>query len=559
MLKRILSAALAFAFVLSLSACSKKGGESENTSSATTNTNTNAKLSGTINVNMPLSPDNRMVLQLIADDYMAINKDVTVNINITQEGTDYVNWLSAQMSNTATSQADIVQNNVVSQYYQSDKFVDFTSYLNTENTYADGEIWKDVLEPAAYRSNGSKNEVFSLSSETTQVVWFYNKALFKQNNLTVPQTFDEFVSLCEKISNLKNSKGVNYKPLAFPLDNTSITDIGFGWLFRIYADQYFKDFLEPAHAQKDDYCYNPTVDANWSYQNSTAKDTSYASLLTAVNNDAPNVFTDNPLRVLSTYLNNNTFNHTSDRYKDMLSNFMRVFPKYTGDKTGGVSNSTALSSFVLEESMMYLSTLDFIQAYPKHAGITVAQAKEKLGMFFTPPMSDHNKDGVGAPAANYTRSLGGPATGLGIINKSQEQTNLVIDFMKYLYSPKAQNAKYEYMVMSGIPAVGSPLVKNVTIPESINYLGDELYRGECDLNPINEVSISLGGGGTNAGTTEAFRSSTQDLLYGRNGVTIDNWGTKIKKAFETEMTNYLKSKGYREDALNNMALSPFNN
>jgi hypothetical protein len=113
------------------------------------------------------------------------------------------------------------------------------------------------------------------------------------------------------------------------------------------------------------------------------------------------------------------------------------------------------------------------------------------------------------------------------------------------------------MEMSAVSTVGSPLVKNVTIPESINFIGAETYRGECDLNPINDVSISLGGGGTNAGTTEAFRSNTQDLLYGRNGVTLDNWGTKIKKAFEDEMKNYLKSKGYREDALKNVALSPF--
>ncbi len=79
-------------------------------------------------------------------------------------------------------------------------FVDLSN-----NPVADGAL-PSIIE--SIKLSNQKNYAVPISINTQGV--FYNKNLFAEHNLEIPQTWDEFVTLCDDI------KGINELPLIFP-------------------------------------------------------------------------------------------------------------------------------------------------------------------------------------------------------------------------------------------------------------------------------------------------------------------------------------------------------
>ena len=147
---------------------------------------------GTITLSFSMG-DEREAYEAVAKAYMKLNPGVNVVINDV-EFSSYTTWLTSQLASNST-QADVVINNSVSQYYGTGKFVDYSSYLTQENPYADGQVWMDVLEESAYRvTEGSS--IYSLNVDNTQLQWFYNKEIFDELNIKPPSTWDELIEIC---------------------------------------------------------------------------------------------------------------------------------------------------------------------------------------------------------------------------------------------------------------------------------------------------------------------------------------------------------------------------
>lgn len=73
--------------------------------------------------------------------------------------------------------------------------LDLTSYL-TEN---DNE-WKDTFVPAYIDAGMVDGKYYAVSYQPVIETIFYNKDLFEQYNVEIPQTWDEFVSVCQTFS-----------------------------------------------------------------------------------------------------------------------------------------------------------------------------------------------------------------------------------------------------------------------------------------------------------------------------------------------------------------------
>ena len=151
------------------------------------------------------------------------------------------------------------------------------------------------------------------------------------------------------------------------------------------------------------------------------------------------------------------------------------------------------------------------------------------------------------PDVNYTRSIGGPHGYYGVINKSAEQTELVMDFMMFWVSKQGQDVEMAKRAEMGIAIKGIPYVNGVEIPDSINLVKDMTLRGIVDSNPALTFARGLRDEGE---STRDFQTYMQRLFILQD-LTIEEYGPLMQKSLVDHMDEYLKLRGYRSDALDN--------
>lgn len=87
---------------------------------------------------------------------------------------------------------------------QGGKF-DIVTQLNVEKNAVDlsGEEWVSRLDPLARVEVSVNNKVYGQPIQDISAVWAiaYNKKIFADLNLSVPKTFEEFMTVCETIKN----------------------------------------------------------------------------------------------------------------------------------------------------------------------------------------------------------------------------------------------------------------------------------------------------------------------------------------------------------------------
>ena len=76
---------------------------------------------------------------------------------------------------------------------------DLTDLFNAPSLDIAGKTVKDTLVPGAYDQNLFDGKPYVLNYAFTVYGLWYNAALFKKNNWTLPKTWAEFTALCDKI------------------------------------------------------------------------------------------------------------------------------------------------------------------------------------------------------------------------------------------------------------------------------------------------------------------------------------------------------------------------
>lgn len=88
--------------------------------------------------------------------------------------------------------------------------VDLEPYINNEKLKFDN--YDDIL-PSLREATKIDGKTYGIPfNKSTEVIW-YNKTLFKELNLEVPTTYEEFVEVCKKIKEKKNIPGAGFDSL----------------------------------------------------------------------------------------------------------------------------------------------------------------------------------------------------------------------------------------------------------------------------------------------------------------------------------------------------------
>lgn len=549
-LKKIGCLTMAAIFSLAFVACGDQG---------ETPGGTGGEKSGTINIYLPMGQKEQVAFQAMVDEYMYLNPGVTISTTFENSANTatYNDALGKQLSkDTNDITYDIVVNNSVTQYFSDNKFVDFSNYMSQENPYADDQVWSDILLEPAYRSNGTNGEIYSLSFESNQVLFFYNKDIFREAGLTVdgtttgepktPETWNELVEFAKKIEEIE---GKDYYGFTISGNTESFQSTYMGWLIRIYADQYFRSFIEDVRAQEGDYCYNARIDADWEYKpypsqyEGVSEDEAFEL---AIANDSPSNVTTNYVRILNLLMNDKIGPNTA-KYKDMLTNLLKLIPTYVNDNFFSCDQGTALGYFWNGQAGIYFGGADILKDY-----VQTYEDNLDIGFFYCPPMEQSLSDPAGAPDVTVTRGLGGPQGFYGIINKSQTQSDLCADFMMFWASPAGQQVLYDSYVEQNWFINGTPYIKGVEIPDEIFPAKDIVFQGECDLNPIQIVARGLG---EEPKSIRAFQTNIVSLFKGEQ--TVDAYTATMQGQLKRYVPDYCAVKGYNANCYENPERNPF--
>ena len=414
-------------------------------------------LSGTITVSFIARSGMEEALKRVAEGYEKLHPNVDVVIDLkADEG--YYEWVTT-VANSENPDVDIAE------FYHGDVWsldlMDFSDYIDLDSPYTDG-TWGEQFNPAGQLYSAATQKMDRLAFFSTQVIWMYNKDIFEEVGVEVPQTWDELIDICEKI------QAAGYQPVALGGDYDSINMTHVAWLSRIYNDQVTRSLVKTWHAQEGDFCYDPDIDADWEYDP------------TDPYNDTEDHMSYNILRVMNSILDG-TWRFDSPGQKTVWTNFLRLFPKYCGgDAMFGLSTGGATTLFNQGKAAMTVNLSGAVAEFDRmmkeveeYGFFTNADGEEVEGSVFhlgTFNMPSMEGEGVEAKA----RTIAGYVLDFSALNKDQDHNELVVDFLMYFSSPEGMSLYLDGLMDGGGSVDGPTYVYNVEYPEELAGKFDDI-------------------------------------------------------------------------------------
>ncbi len=498
---------------------------------------TPADLEGTVTINTQAGPGAKEAWDAVAAGYMAIHPKVKVVVDLKPtEG--YAEWIQAMYGNAAPS-ADVVNINLAGPA-ATGKSINFMEYADMTSPYSNGP-WTEQFNYEMQTKDLARNDWTALSLESVQVLWCYNKDIFEKAGVQPPKTWNDFVTVCEKL----DAAGV--QPLAVSGDFNSFWAMQMGWLAQIYADQTTRSMVDVYRAQKGDYNYDPDMDGAFKLN------------VADPFNDDPWKVNQNPVRAFKA-IKDGVYQPDSVGMKTVWSNFARLFPKYAGGKAF-FGTKDAMPLFYQGKAAIFLDGAWRLAQFKRDMDL-VNSGKDvmasdtttkiegikqfRLGTFNMPSM-----DGPGIEAPSRTIEV---AVGfLGAVMKDKAHDDLVMDFLMY-YSSAAGFG--EYMaggLKAGWTPAGPSLVKGIELPAEYADLFKELQFIGNSQKGYGQM-MSRGAPGDVQQSLRDWYGYSQEFLNAK--ITVDQWATKHKANITKYFTDALKASKINPGDLDNPQNAP---
>ncbi|GBG05967.1 carbohydrate ABC transporter substrate-binding protein [Paenibacillus agaridevorans] len=472
-----------------------------------------------ISLSKDSEPATEAAFKKLAEEYKKVQPDVKLLWEPGGGGDNYRTWIGTQLTGQ-NPRPDIVSGNFQPTY---DKYVNFDKYRNRENSYT-GNKWDEDLNFDFHLSSNAKNERIMLPTQAAHVLWFYNKEIFDKLNITPPTNWDELVAISEKIAQ------AGYIPVA-----TNYTNMLPQVIHEIYFDQYHKDWNNFAKAVPGDYNYDDDKDGSFNYDpNDPFIDTKYnynhARFLKSLKEG--DITFDNPGHV------------------EMIRNLSKVFPKYSQQDLFVAEGGADYTLWLQQKAAIIIDTLGrLVNVNTDMAKLNDPERLEQLkiedgsglkpfewGTFENPPMTGEYVQGqvrsVESSSGEY----------ISIIDKNQEQTEMVLDFTMFWLSKAGYQKWIDGMTESGSYAIGGPVMINgVQLPPQIDEMfGDIQIMGNAEVE-INKVML--------VGRVNDLKATGRDLfkqaLEGK--ITPEEYVQKFQKLWIDNLDQIMEKAGLTQE------------
>ena len=448
----------------------------------------------------------------------------------------------------------LVNGNVVADLVNDKVFLDMSAYLDSDSPYT-GAPWRNDFDQIALSNMQSPltGEMFLLNLETVQTLWFYNKDAFAaagilddaetlaMDNPRNQPTWEQFLGWCDAL----NEAG--YIPVSISGDFRSFWQIWFGWLARIYADQYTRDEAEIVRCQEGDWCFREGIDDQWVYDP------------TDPSNDDRNKVTFNVVRKMIA-LRDGIQTVDGPAWREMYTNF-----KAFGDRCappGWIGTSDAyplflqgraairldgawlLSNFEKDIRSLAEGTYNYTAAEegaptPEPSAEDLAATVFEIGTFNNPTMEGPEVD---APVRTIEVNIGF----YSVPKKDQAQNDLEVDFLQFLTSPEGYGLYLQNRLDPNNPdggINGPPVIQGVELPP-------EMADRFAGLRLIGNTEKDNAGSYRSRGVAD-YQPSVRDWVdlaqrYFTDEITIDEFLEQYQASL---MSNF-------DDLLEHMNLTP---
>jgi ABC-type glycerol-3-phosphate transport system substrate-binding protein len=438
---------------------------------------------------------------------------------------DYTSYLGTQFA-AGDIRLDLVSANYLPTFQG---YINFDQYRSSVNPYTDMP-WEQDLDWDASGTNAS-GERDLLTTRTVRMGWFYNKTLFAEAGVEPPANWSDFVEVCAQ------------------LDAAGITPIVANyewqvpqWLSEIHWDQYHVDWVETIRAQPGDWNFDPERDGNFTYD--------------PTNPYLHNTFTYNVQRFWQA-IQDGVIRVDTPEVAEIARNMAQVYPRYaTGDF---FVIGDPYPAFLQQQAAMMpdgsytLNTLrqDLASLSPERLeelGIDASNVSTfEWGIFENPSMQ-------GELVKSASRSVeGGAGEYVSIVEKSQEQTDMVVDFVRFWLSP-AGYAPYLAAEADapGFSPSGPPKIRGIVDPPDVAALFDLMtIMGTAETE---YYQIWTSGQSGDATTRQDLRGLFQSVL--EEEITPEDYAQQLQQYFTDNLDRFLELAGLTRADIDNPARRP---
>ena len=321
---------------------------------------------------------------------------------------DYRTWLMTQF---AADQGPDVYTGIIydmSSDYQSGYLSNFKDLYDQESAYDTGKAWKDTLpDYIRERMYLTADDVPGYPTATAVVRIFYNKTMLDQVGAEVPETWADFMDVCQKL------KDADITPFAFP--NATIGDLSWLWFNNSVCSQ-----MDPGIVDELDVSGNGYVE----------------------------------LAEICKGMDEGKIDFTDENLKASFE-LMKDFSQYWTSDYNGLDQSTAVDMFARGEVAMVQAMSTKLESVEAVVGDSF-----EYGVMPVPVITDETHEG----ALGKSVILGGQPDIIFGINKSLEEDekkyNAALDFVQYMSSPEIQLRLAEELCRI-------PLANTVELPEKL--------------------------------------------------------------------------------------------
>ena len=162
------------------------------------------------------------VYESIVDKYMDENPGVEVTIEFV--GQDIMSKLRPRLIQKDVPDIVMLNPGYADVLASEKMLLPLDSYFDGKN-YEESGTWRDdfianTIETGAFRGNA-----YMVPEQLAVTAWFYNKAIFREYGLEVPETFEEFLAVCETLK----ENGID------PIASDGNIDYYLAWFFSSFA------------------------------------------------------------------------------------------------------------------------------------------------------------------------------------------------------------------------------------------------------------------------------------------------------------------------------------
>jgi len=412
--------------------------------------------------------NDKQTWQALADAYMKLHPKVQVKVELRPEE-GYDEWVRAQIAG-GTSNVALVRGFSTLQDLFPTQFPDFAPYLDHVSPYT-GKPWREGLRDELLQQmvDASTGTLYTFHSESIQIVWLYNKEAFSKAGILEEAeelaktefnqpTWSQFLSWCDKL------KDAGYFPVAIEGDEASLKAVRWQWMYRIYADQFFRDTIQLYRAQPGDWNYREGIDDRWTYDPSDLY-IDFPFKVTANEARRIKLFQDGKIRLDGPEVREIFTQFTEFANRCAQPGFLGTkdaYPLFLTQKAAmRLDGSWLLPS--VEKDIKSLAEGRYGQSEDQPTPTVAPDAQATVfeyGVYNAPTME-------GSPIKGRARTLEGPVGHWSILKQDQQQNDLIMDFVMWATSPDGMNLYVENKLDPNNPngsLGGPPITKDVELP-----------------------------------------------------------------------------------------------